>query len=862
MKTGKNSKGLSLKVSTNIFERELGFSLRRFLFFLSLILAFLASQLSALFLLGSESPSPVALLRAFDSLGFDFGHVLKVNEITLRRGSVSITLEHGHILFLKPVNGVVTGLFFFGQGTILAIPPDRIEKQQLNLFTGAPILNEHFLQAYIRFTDGTFEEITRAVESASFSEENEFKWLEEKYRGLVKTSALTNYRIVSDMMDGRKMPMFYAQILGQKLGLLDFSLDLRKSEDLILGQYHQKNSQFVYDTWCRYSSRIRPLSEKLWSGDSDFESGNIIDVHLYDVETQIDSQDILSGVTRIEFEGKTEGEWVVSFDLSRRLKVSKILNEKGEPLIFFQNGEFTSEKEVSRLGHDMVLVLLDEPLQTGKIRKLKFLYEGDVISRIGSGVFYVGSRGSWYPNTGYLDFARYQLKFQCPKPFTVVATGDRVREWEEADQRHSLWKAETEIPMAGFNYGDYIEKKASAGPTQIEVFANRGIENVYLEVMSRREQLLHQVRMQQLQARRPFDPVPEIDPRPPDFASFDTTLFADNIASRVASILQYFETILGSYPYTKLSVSQIPGLSGQGWPSLLYVSSLSFFSPQQRAQLGLSADQENHYWECLHAHEIAHQWWGNQTVGRSYRDLWIFEGFANYLGYLSLRARYPNETPFREVMRRASSELKKKNDDGIPLNEAGPVWLGTRLTSSKFPQGFYGLVYEKGAWILHMIRYLFTDSATGSEQPFQEALRDYLTLYRGRLAGTEELKSILEKRLLRQADLEGNKKLDWFFDEWVYDTGIPLYRLNYNVMAIPQGGFQIKGKILQTNVPDTFMMPLELFAYYGPGKSAREKVQRIVTMGTETPFRLILKRKPTKLTLDENEWVLCDNQTR
>jgi hypothetical protein len=858
----KNFKNLNFQILRDICNKTLRLFPCQNLAFLSLLLIILVPSLKSPRLMGSETPSPVALLQALDSLEFDFSHVIKVSEITIHRGSVSITMEHGHILFLKPVNGFVTGLYFFGQGTILAIPPDRIEKQQLNLFTGAPILNEHFLQAYLRFTDDTFEEITRAVEPSSSSEENEFRWLEEKYRGLVKTSALTNYRIVSDLTDGRKMPMFYAQILGQKLGLLDFSLDQRKSEDLILGQYHQKNNRFVYDTWCRYSSRPGPLSGKLWSSDSDFESGNIIDVHLYDVETQIDSRDILTGTTQVEFEGKAEGEWVLSFDLSRRLKVSKILNEKGESLNFFQNGEFTSEKEVSRLGHDVVLVLLDEPLQSRKIRKLKFQYEGDVISRIGSGVFYVGSRGSWYPNTGYLDFARYHLKFRCPKPFTVVATGDRVREWEEAGQRFSSWKAETEIPMAGFNYGDYIEKKASAGPIPIEVFVNRGIENVYLEVMSRREQLIHQVRLQQLQTRRPFDSSAEIDPHPPDFTSFDTTLFADNIAERVASILQYFVKILGSYPYTKLSVSQIPGLSGQGWPSLLYVSSLSFFSPRQRAQLGLSADQEAHYWECLHAHEIAHQWWGNQTVGRSYRDLWIFEGFANYLGYLSLTARYPTETPFREVMRRASAALKKKNDDGIPLNEAGPVWLGTRLVSSKFPRGYYDLVYEKGAWILHMIRYLYTDPITGSEQLFQEALRDYLSVYRGKLAGTDELKNTLEKRLPKRADLEGNGKLDWFFDEWVYDTGIPLYRLAYTVASIPQGGFQVKGKILQTNVPDTFMMPLELFAYYGPDKSTREKVQRIVTTGTETPFRLKLKRKPTRLTLDENEWVLCDNQAR
>jgi len=442
-----------------------------------------------------------------------------------------------------------------------------------------------------------------------------------------------------------------------------------------------------------------------------------------------------------------------------------------------------------------------------------------------------------------------------------VATGDRIKEWEEAESRFSLWRADKEMTLAGFNYGDYMEKTVLAGTIPVEVFANRGIENIYQEVMMRRDQIAEQMRLQQMAGRKGAEGLPAMTLAPPDFTSFDTTGFAESIATRVAQILSYFEGWLGKYPFTKLSVSQIPGPAGQGWPSLLYVSSLSFFSPQQRVQLGLTNDQESYFWECLHAHEIAHQWWGNQTVGRSYRDLWIFEGFANYFGYLSLKLLHSNDTSFRNAMHRSLEIIKKKNEDGVPLDEAGSVWLGTRLTSSKNPSGYFRLIYEKGAWILHMLHYLYSDPVTGNDQPFREVLQEFLSQYNGKLAGTEELKKVLEKRMLKFADLEGNHRLDWFFDEWIYATGIPDYRLTYTSSPLPQGGVLIKAKIHQDGVPDTFTMPLEIFATSALDKSIKEKVGRVVTTGPETSFQLRLKRKPAKLSLDENHWILCENHT-
>ncbi|MFN8008712.1 MAG: hypothetical protein U0V70_17145, partial [Terriglobia bacterium] len=102
---------------------------------------------------------PAEVLAKLQTIEFDQQQSFQVRDLTLRRAMFSLNFERGAILFLKPVEGVVTGLLFRGQGTIVFQPPNKIERQQLNYFTGSPILNEHFNEAFLRFTDNSYEEL-------------------------------------------------------------------------------------------------------------------------------------------------------------------------------------------------------------------------------------------------------------------------------------------------------------------------------------------------------------------------------------------------------------------------------------------------------------------------------------------------------------------------------------------------------------------------------------------------------------------------------------------------------------------------------------------------------------------------------
>lgn len=802
----------------------------------------------------AQGPDPESLLRALGEIRFDLKRIFMVRDLSLRRDAVTLNLERGKVAFLEPAGGLVTGLLFWGQGTLVASPSAKVEKHQLNLFTGSPTLSEHFTEAYIRFTDDTHSELMSQIAASPEEEFADESGGLEQFQQLLRREVLSNYRVLADLLDGRSRPMFTAKIMGRRLGVFDFGYDQRKTEDVFLGQFRQEGERLVYDSWCSFSGLRR--QEELARGE---RLGGVIDVRQYRLDVTIDKSDRLSGIAELEYRCEQDRAWMVMLDLSRFLKVSKITDGQGRALRFFQNTDLTSE-EIRKLGHDVVLVLLPEPTRRGEVRTLNFDYSGEVISRVGSGVFYVGSRGSWYPNLGISDRARYELKFQHPKPFTIVATGDLVKAWEEGDLRQSLWRNDMEVPVAGFNYGDYERTTASAGSVQVEVYANRGIEHVYQEVMARLEYLRQLQRQQALMPRRrPAVPMTEPFPSVPNFLDFDTTRFAKNISEQVVGTLAFYEPFLGKYPYKKLAVSQIPGRFSQGWPSLLYASSLSFFSPSQRARLGMDRDREGYYLECLHAHEIAHQWWGNMMGWQSYHDLWMFEGFSNYLGYLSLKAKYPGGKQFEELMRAARERLQQNSSSGQPIESAGPVWLGARLNSSKFSGAYGTIIYEKGAWILHMLRYLLSDPVTGSDEGFKTFMREFAARHAGQLVSTQDFQKATEKYVTKALDLEGNKKLDWFFDEWVYETGIPTYRLQHSITPLKNGTHLLKGKILQENVSEYFLMPVEVFGHFGPDRIS--KIGSVVVSGKETSFRFTLRSKPLKVTLDENNQILCENKT-
>ena len=151
------------------------------------------------------------------------------------------------------------------------------------------------------------------------------------------------------------------------------------------------------------------------------------------------------------------------FELSRFLQVESV-DVDGQPVEFIHNPAVEGT-QLSRRGNDIIAVILPQPARDGQKMELRFVYGGEVLAEAGSGLLYVGERGTWYPNRG-LGMADFDLTFRYPAGWTLVATGKPAAVATPAaadDEPRARWISERPIPVAGFNLGKYKIATAQAG---------------------------------------------------------------------------------------------------------------------------------------------------------------------------------------------------------------------------------------------------------------------------------------------------------------------------------------------------------------------------------------------------------------
>ena len=126
------------------------------------------------------------------------------------------------------------------------------------------------------------------------------------------------------------------------------------------------------------------------------------------------------------------------------------------------------------------------------------------------------------------------------------------------------------------------------------------------------------------------------------------------------------------------------------------------------------------------------------------------------------------------------------------------------------------MIYPKGAFILHMLRMLMHDRKGTGDQAFQKMMNDFLRSNYNKDVSTNDFKIAVEKHILPSMDIDKNGKMDWFFDEWVYGTELPSYKMTYSVTNT-NGKAVLSGKIEQSGVSDNFVMLVPIYVDYGKG---------------------------------------------
>ena len=188
----------------------------------------------------------------------------------------------------------------------------------------------------------------------------------------------------------------------------------------------------------------------------------------------------------------------------------------------------------------------------------------------------------------------------------------------------------------------------------------------------------------------------------------------------------------------------------------------------------------------------------------------------------------------------------------------GPLTQGYRLATMK--SGFdvpRRLIYPKGAYILHMIRMMMWNPKTGDAE-FKVMMKDFVQAYTNRPATTEDFKTMVEKHMTAGMDVSGNHTMGWFFDEYVYGTALPSYRLDYSFN--PSGNDLVMDlHITQSGVDDRFTMLVPLYLELADGRVVRLGAASIT--GNQTVDQKVplagMKDKPKRAMLNYFNDVLC-----
>jgi hypothetical protein len=784
--------------------------------------------------------SPREVLASLNALRLDPAHVYTISSedrIELRQGDLVIALERGKLAFFQPYEGHITGFVFSGLGHTLALPRDPAEKQQMARFLGAPVLDQQFVSMYARFTNDAAEDLqgqlTRASLQPAADDAFASLWLPQ----IERLNPDHSLRILFEKYTKAPRPFFHAAIDGIATGPFDVLLDDMRNENFMLGQARTVNKITYYDVWASY--RLPEFSLPLAA----FHASH------YQVNTTIRTDNSLEGDASIDFRAAASGESVLFTQLSRSLKVDSITLGSGENVVFFQN-EGLTEQQLRTRGDDTLCVFFPRPWNAGDTFTLRFHYRGNVIENYGNSVLFVGAHESWYPHYGDAgDFAPYDLTFHWPKHLRLAATGEKSDEREEGDFLVAHWKSTLPFSEAGFNLGEYAVNSVTSGDHTVEVYANKLLEQAILARLARRES------QSDPPMRPPFfgsNPAAEImkpaTPSPADGLN--------SLAREVNSSITFFEKYNGPFPFHRLVVSQIPGTFGQGWPGLLYLSTFSFLPPETQQEAGLNSTSQEAFTGIVPVHEVAHQWWGNVVGWSSYRDQWIDEGLAVYLSLLFADAqKVPDHTIQTWLTRYRKRLVTKPLDSDLTPGDIGPVTMGVRLSSSKSPDAYDVVVYSKGAWIIHMLREMLRDS--NSHDPdarFIALLHTLVTKYAQKPLSTEQLQKEVEAVMTPKMDLEGGRSMEWFFEEFVRGTGIPHYKVEFTAHKTEKG-YQVRGKLLQSGVPRSFIAPVPLYVSLPGGRS--NLLGTVTAAGEETSFSFSSQVDPHKILIDPHMTLLC-----
>jgi len=693
------------------------------------------------------------------------GETFHFDNFTLSWDAGTFHFEKGTLTVLAPINGIVTGAIFIGEGHFNlkpVLPPDAHE---LNRRTGADEVNEDFSELVFRFTRDVWPRLAAGVRdgvtnppeaAAAFNHWKErMRQRREVPEGFTQAvlQGETMDNVDADILAASYNPghpeFFNAYIRGKKHKDLRFFVrnrvgaipQLDSPEEVGLINYDPEGM----DDGIWYLSHLKSEFENHTANSR--QERRLFATHGYKIETVIAKNGHLFSTAKITFESLVAGERVLKFGLLPNLRVTRVSGDQGQDLYFIQEG---------RKQDGSFYAILPQAPPPGKEQSITVEYAGDkVLEQAGEGSYYVGARTSWYPNlNGFGERALYDLTFKVPKRYKVISVGDLKSESVEGDVAVSHWVTPIAVAVAGFNYGDYQKMEVPDDITGYKIsgyFINQLPDNLrnYRAVQSMAPHAMTKYALEQTRAQ-----------------------------------LQLCTYYFGKSPYPNIDITEQPDFNfGQSWPTLVYLPISAYMDSTQRWMLFGHIDNNfTGFVREVTPHEVAHQWWGHAVTWASYHDQWLSEGFAEFSAGLFMQQAMGKgwQKDYIDFWDRLRKRILEKNNWGVAPNDAGPLWMGLRLVSPRSENAYQNVTYPKGAYILSMLRSMMYDPGQkDGDAAFIAMMHDFVESHRDKAATTESFKAIADKHMTKLMDLGKNGRMDWFFSEWVYGTQVPKYQFEY-----------------------------------------------------------------------------------
>lgn len=757
-----------------------------------------------------QTPNSDPVYQKLRAIGLS-GEAVSLSNVELKRDLGIFSFKTGTMYFLAPVEGKVTGAVFLGSGTFTLTPPSAWEKRSVSILTKESAISETFESVVLRFTDGTYEELKQKGNAAAGDSGRAADAIKDNL-DLLRKDRIARYnlsaRVLQDILSEGPSGIFYAFINGGRFESREvFAIDPQgvtmldvQPEEVAFATY-SADKQGVW-----YAGHL--ASEYATNAASGTQMNAAIDIKRQKLETELHKSGELRGVATTTFAAVRPGLRVASFNLFRNFQVQSVTDESGKPLSFILESKAFDRTEGDDPGN--FSIILPKPLAAGETFTFKTVYGGkEAVSNEGNGNYFPVARNDWFPSGRTGDYAEYEMTFRIPKGMKIAATGNMVREANEGDQFVSEWKSEGPIGVSGFNFGKFkmVEQKLKSGML-VQSFANesqpdwvQGLQHALDDSLEGGIGRSHTTGYA--------------------LGTMDTTTLMKKPLAEAQLAMGLYTDYFGALPYTRIAMTQQTACNfGQAWPSLVWLPICSFFDSTVRHQLGVD-DTRQPYWKVVAPHEIAHQWWGHAVGWSSYRDQWMSEGFAVLSASIFLQAVYSKEpAEYQKFWRTTQDSLLEKNNFGYRPIDVGPVTMGIRVSNSKAGFGHYSnLIYGKGGFILHMLRMMMWDPKTGDER-FKAMMRDFVKTHYSSPASTEDFKAIVEKHITPAMNLDGNGKMDWFFDEYVYGTEVPKYDFTYNIVN-DANGVVLDLKLSQSGVSDRFKMIIPIYVETASGGVGR-----------------------------------------